>query len=266
MRKDAEAVAQWSPELVEECAARQREIVDNLWGALKPGGYLIYSTCTFNRDENEAIVEYIIDRYGAESVALEGMDAFGEILPAIGSEVSAARFMPHRTRGEGLFMAVVRKPGELKPVAPAERRKPAKGSKGAVKLPGWMPSGLEPLMAEDTIYGVEPRWRELTELLVKRLDVIMPGVEVAAVKGRDLIPAQGVAMLRGDRIPGEVVRAEVDEPTALTYLRRESVTAGEDVPRGYVLLTYGGEPLGWVKNLGNRSNNLYPQAWRIRRL
>ncbi|MDE6802485.1 MAG: rRNA cytosine-C5-methyltransferase, partial [Muribaculaceae bacterium] len=266
MRKDAEAVAQWSRGLIAECVARQREIVDNLWGALKPGGYLIYSTCTFNRDEDEAIVEYLIETYDAESVTPESYGAYPEILPAIGSAVSAYRFMPHRTRGEGLFLAVLRKPGELREGQTSERSKSGKGVKGQQKLPAWWPAGLEPVVIEDTIYGVEPRWRDLTEQLLKRLDVIMPGVEVAVIKGRDLIPAQGVAMLRGDRIPADVDRVEVDEPTALTYLRRDAVTLGDDAGRGYLLLTYQGMPLGWVKNLGNRSNNLYPANWRIRHL
>ena len=268
MRKESEAVAQWSRGLIAECAARQREIVDNLWGALKPGGYLIYSTCTFNRDENEAIVEYLIDTYGAESVALDGAaEAFPEILPAIGSEIAAFRFMPHRTRGEGLFMAVVRKPGDLREGVPSERKKSGKGGvKSQVKLPLWWPAGLDPIVIGDALYGVEPRWRDLTEQLIRRLDVIMPGVEVAVIKGRDLIPAQGVAMLRGDRIPPEVERVEVDQPTALTYLRREAITLSESAGRGYLLLTHQDTPLGWVKNLGNRSNNLYPPAWRIRHL
>ncbi|MDE6715609.1 MAG: RsmB/NOP family class I SAM-dependent RNA methyltransferase, partial [Muribaculaceae bacterium] len=68
MRKDDDAVAQWSESLIKECAARQREIIDNAWQSLLPGGYLIYSTCTFNRLENEDILNYLIDEYEAESI------------------------------------------------------------------------------------------------------------------------------------------------------------------------------------------------------
>lgn len=268
MRKDPEAVAQWSRGLIDECVSRQKEIIDNLWGALRPGGYMIYSTCTFNRQENEQMVEYMLETYGAESVRMKCFEEFEQILPSIGSAaVAAARFMPHMTRGEGLFMSVVRKPGEHRAEgSDDDRRRSQKGAGGALKLPVWWPAGLEPLVVGDTLFGIDKRRTGLVGELMKRLDVLQPGVEVATIKGRDMIPAQGVAMLRGDRIPSEVARVEVDEPTALTYLRRETVSPEGDLPRGYVLLTYGGEPLGWIKNIGNRSNNLYPLPWRIRHL
>ncbi len=104
MRKDAKAVEQWTPALVAECAARQRQIVDNLWLALAPGGYMIYSTCTFNRTENEEMVQYMIDRYGAEPVEIP-VDPSWSIIPAIGNDFPAYRFIPGAIRGEGLFMA-----------------------------------------------------------------------------------------------------------------------------------------------------------------
>ena len=82
MRKDPEAVAQWSPALVESCAKRQREIISNLWSALKPGGYFVYSTCTFNRTENEDMVRWIIDEYDAEPVEIPAEASWG-ISPGI---------------------------------------------------------------------------------------------------------------------------------------------------------------------------------------
>ena len=90
------------------------------------------------------------------------------------------------------------------------------------------------------------------------------GVEVATVKGKDLIPAHALAMstiLRDGVFPV----AEVDYTAAVAYLRREavSVPGGDDIAKGYVLMTYKGKPLGWVKHLGNRANNLYPQSLRI---
>ena len=148
---------------------------------------------------------------------------------------------------------------------PAESRQ-RRQSKKSVQLPPWWPQQLEPLPAGDTLYGVEPRWMPLVSQLMKHLDVILPGVEVATVKGRDFIPAQGVAMLPECYLPDGVTRVEVDEPTALTYLRREAITLPDGTPRGFVLLTFAGSPLGWVKNIGNRSNNLYPLPWRIRHL
>ena len=84
MRKDDEAVAQWSPALVEQCAARQRSILDDVWPALRPGGLMIYSTCTFNLAENEQMVNYLIEHFGAEPVAVPIQDEW-HIAPAIDS-------------------------------------------------------------------------------------------------------------------------------------------------------------------------------------
>ncbi|MDE6048233.1 MAG: RsmB/NOP family class I SAM-dependent RNA methyltransferase, partial [Paramuribaculum sp.] len=82
MRKDPEAVAQWSGALVESCAGRQREIVANLWESLAPGGYFVYSTCTFNRVENEEMVQWIVDEYDAETVDISVDESWG-IAPGI---------------------------------------------------------------------------------------------------------------------------------------------------------------------------------------
>ena len=109
-RKDSQAVAQWSKSLVRQCSQLSRQIVADVWDALRPGGYFILSTCTFNRDENEEIVRLLVDDYDAEPVAIPCEHDWG-IAPAIDSAAPAMRFLPHLIRGEGLFMAVVRKPG-----------------------------------------------------------------------------------------------------------------------------------------------------------
>lgn len=120
MRKDPAAREQWSQGLVRSCAAMQEEILDNIWPTLKPGGYLIYSTCTFNRleDENQAL--RLISGEGAESMNLN-MPAEWGIGASREQDLHALRFMPHITRGEGLFLTVLRKPGHLTE-KPAKKR------------------------------------------------------------------------------------------------------------------------------------------------
>lgn len=114
MRKDNEARRQWSQELVDRCSVLQREIVANAIKCLKPGGFLIYSTCTFNRYENEDNAKYISDELGLEPVDLKLPEDW-DIPRGIGSHLPVYRFMPHKTKGEGLFLAVFRKPGEWEP-------------------------------------------------------------------------------------------------------------------------------------------------------
>ncbi len=266
MRKDDEAVAQWSPALVRECAERQREIVDNAWHALRPGGLFIYSTCTFNRPENEDIVEYLVNSLGAESIDL-CPPAEWNIHTAIDSPTHGYHFFPHRTRGEGLFLAVVRKPDD----EPRETIRVSKNKKGKKDTPAQVPAlakewianprNTQLIASTDSINAISTEYADEIAILRDNLRVIYYGCEVATVKGKDLIPAHSLALntcLQHKAFPA----CEVDYATAIAYLRGETITI--DAPRGFVLIKYNDMPLGWVKNLGNRANNLYPKEWRIK--
>ena len=264
MRKDAEAVAQWSPALVAQCAELQRSILQNLWPALRPGGFLIYSTCTFNRRENEDNVRWLIETYGAETVELPADPAWC-IAPALDSDIHACSFIPGRTEGEGLFLAVLRKPGDeaftTQPSADKSggksARKERRGSKPAPVLAeaqSWLMPGCGATLTldGDRIMAVFPQSVAGTH----------PSLEVGTVKGRDAIPSQQLAFSRIYR-RGAFPEVEVDRMSALMYLRGEAPQLPSGTPRGHILLTYRDLPLGFVKNIGNRCNNLYPRPWRI---
>jgi len=267
MRKDAGAVAQWSPSLVEQCAELQRAILDNLVPILRPGGYMIYSTCTFNTLENERNVEYLMREYSMEPVAIPTGNFHG-IAGAAAGDMPVFRFMPHRVRGEGLFMAVLQKPYEAE--APRQRKLRDKRGNGQI------PAAAHQLLADNTrnhtlsvdadvVRMVPRRNGTARRLLAAACDVILDGVAVGTVKGRDFVPSHHLCMSPGLLAP-EVPRIELDRTTALNYLRREAVELPGDTPRGYVVATYGGHPLGWLKNMSTRANNLYPAEYRIRTL
>ena len=114
MRKEDVARSQWSPQLIEQCATLQKKILCNAEKALKPGGFLIYSTCTFNRCENEDNAQFIADELGMEPIDLNLPEEWN-IARGIETDLPIYRFLPHRTKGEGLFLAVFRKPGEWLP-------------------------------------------------------------------------------------------------------------------------------------------------------
>lgn len=262
-RKDEEAAAQWSPPLVDECSARQWEILTNLWGALKPGGYLIYSTCTFNRQENEEIAERIVNELGAESIGLEFPEEWN-IAPGIDTKTNCYRFLPHRLRGEGLFVTVVKKPGEIIP-AKVKHPKTLKQDKTLEHLRKWLNNGDRYMLKRigDSIIAVDKTHASTATLLKQHLDIIKHGIELATIKGRDYAPTQSLAMSTEINLKA-FPTSEVDKETALSYLRREVVgTLPEGTPKGYLLLTYENLPLGFVKNVGNRANNLYPLNWRV---
>lgn len=108
-RKDPNAVNEWSMQNVESCWKLQRSIVGDIWQCLRPGGILIYSTCTFNAKEDEDNVSWIVDELGAEPVMLEGVRKEWNITGALKGSLPVYRFIPGKTRGEGLFLAVLRK-------------------------------------------------------------------------------------------------------------------------------------------------------------
>ena len=108
-RKDDRAISEWSPEGVELCWKRQRRIVADIWPCLKQGGILIYSTCTFNREENEDNVAWIASTLGAEVLPVDTETEWGITGNLTGEDFPVYRFLPHHTSGEGLFVAVLRK-------------------------------------------------------------------------------------------------------------------------------------------------------------
>ena len=261
MRKEAEDVAQWSPALVRQCAALQRSIVDDAWHALKPGGLLIYSTCTYNSEENEQVVQHLIDTCQATTVEVP-VEAGWKVHPGIGTSAHCYRFMPHLTRGEGLFMAVLRKPeGKARP--PKMKAGKARGNTAWPRgTEHWLDCAGDYSLAMrgDTIVAIPHDLEPCATLLHGALHVLHEGITLGTVKGRNCVPSHALALSTALN-PEAFARCEVDYATAMAYMRGETVVV--DAPRGYVLLTHHGSPIGFANNLGSRANNLYPKPWRI---
>ena len=273
MRKDDEAVAQWTPALVDSCVARQREILANLWQALRPGGFLIYSTCTFNRAENEENVAWLVDNYGAESVPVALSDYPG-VAGGIDTPYACCRFIPGRIDGEGLFLAVLRK--DAADISPSCRRRD-KGRKGVkpVALPSGgaeyvlrcLGDGFKAMLMPDgaTLTAVPAASADFASTLRDGgLDILACGIAVAALRGRELAPCHALAMAASLRA-GSFPVLDLDYRSAMAYLHGDALSDIPDgAPRGYLLPCYRGKALGLAKCVGRRANNLYPDQWRLR--
>lgn len=274
-RKEEDAVSLWSMDNVSLCQNRQREILTKLWPSLKTGGYLIYSTCTFNAYEDEMNVAWIRDQLGAEILEVP-VQADWNIQGAYkGFDFPAYHFLPSRTRGEGFFMAVLRKTAQTLDQGIRPLQKPSKPSKGKPKeqvpsdalrqVSSWVRCEDYELLALDAGVTAFPKAHldVLEQIRLTGIYVLSAGVTLATIKGRDLVPGASLAtsgILQRDAFPA----MDVDLPTAISYLRRESIPTPDSLPRGYVLITYKGAAIGWAKNVGSRANNLYPQEWRIK--
>ena len=274
-RKDQVAVDEWSLENVDICWQRQRRILSDIWPALKPGGLLIYSTCTFNREEDEDNVAWIARELGADMLEVPVEEAWGITGNLIGDSFPVYRFLPHKVKGEGFFLAVLRKhAGEVETVEPrAEKKKKAskdvKGKAPQLSVPKEAKDWLQiPGDYQLTINGTNvqafPKSHETVYTLLQQyVKVVHAGITLGEMKGKDLIPHHSLAMSTA-LADGAFPKAEVTYEQAIAYLRKESLVLDAGIPRGYVLLTYQNIPLGFMKNIGNRANNLYPQEWRIR--
>lgn len=274
-RKDEASVGEWSVENVQLCAARQRRILHDIWPALRPGGLLIYSTCTYNTEEDEENVRHIVEELGAEALPV-ATDETWHVTGPLRYGNPVYRFFPHKTKGEGFFLAVLRKEGDEE--YEAENERPTKSSKNKGKkdkkatLP--IPQEAWDYFREKENITLEwdgPQLRMIPtahksfidRIRDKRLRILSAGVVVGESKGKDLIPSQALA-LSLELNPSAFPDAELTWEEAIRYLRKEAITLPEGLPKGYLLMRYQGIPLGFVKHLGNRSNNLYPQEWRIR--
>lgn len=259
-RKDQGAVTDWSEQNVNMCAQRQKEIIESIWPALKPGGFMIYSTCTFNRYEDEDNVEWIIDHFGATPKKIETRPEWNISGSLTNARIPVYHFMQHRTRGEGFFLALLQKPQAAyrEPML-----KPFKQSPGIPQqCSSWLHGNHEFFIKEDKIYALPQELACNMWHVSQQLYALVPGIETAQLKGRDWVPAHGLAMsenLNKDAF----TRVEITRKQALQYLHCDAIQL-DDAPRGIVLLTYMDVPLGFAKNLGNRANNMYPQEWRIR--
>ena len=260
-RKDEEAQRQWSEDNVALCEARQRRITADVWPSLRQDGLFIYSTCTFNKYENDSNVQWIASELGGECLLEDDLLHAGEgvIKTALGYSL-----VPGHVEGEGQYCSALSKISE---VEFRETRLNAARPSKTQTLPEGIVAGLLRVKAVvrlkgETVIAVPENISSDLALIEQALHVISAGCAVGTLKGKVLVPDADLALsLMYDRTA--FPEAEVDRDTALAYLHRDAITL-PDAPKGYVAVVYGGLPLGFVKNLGNRCNSLHPQSRRIR--
>lgn len=267
-RKDDGAVGEWSTENVAACAERQMQIVRDVWPALREGGFLVYSTCTFNRAENEENVERICHELGAEPVEINRQPAWGIAGDTAGKGLPVCHFFPHLAKGEGFFLALLRKTAEA-PEAKGKKQKrdgKRKAPAASATLARWLrrPELFRLFQADEThVAAVRETLFADMQRLGEAVRVVSAGILLAEAKGKKTIPQQLLALsteLATEAFP----LVELSYGQAIAYLRKESICLPGGTPTGFVVATFRGHALGFLNNLGTRANNLYPAEWRIR--
>ncbi len=258
-RKDKKAIAEWSPDHVQFCAARQKRILADALQTLRSGGTLIYCTCTYNDTENEQNAAWLAESFDLERIALKIPDNWGIISKEFGYQ-----FYPHRVRGEGFYIACFKKLKGIdfksdKHLAFA-KWKPFPANSAVTK---WLqgPERFDFFQNEKgNIFAVLKAQFQDCQHIAKKLYRLNLGLEVGAVKGKDFVPSHALAL--STCLATGVPAIELDKEQALRFLKKENLDLG-NIPDGWALVRHAGQNLGWIKGIGNRINNYLPRDWRI---
>ena len=246
-RKEEAAVTDWSQETVEMCARRQAEILDSAALLVRPGGRLVYSTCTFAPEENEEAVARFLEDH--PDFAPETVDA-----PWFAAgDPGTFRLWPHKLLGEGHFAAVLRRSGDEAPEGEGGpgQKLPKEWVSFSKELGITLPEG------KAVTFGQSMFWapREMPDLA--GLKVLRPGLELGVLKKDRFEPAHALALWLKDCKTKLDLTPESRETEA--YMQGNVIPAAE---KGWCLVTVGGYSLGWGKGDGKQLKNHYPKGLR----
>ncbi|WP_423128862.1 methyltransferase RsmF C-terminal domain-like protein [Gaoshiqia sp. Z1-71] len=261
-RRDPAAANEWSLENAGHCAVRQRRILAESRYCLKSGGYLIYSTCTFNPAENEENLSWLKNQGGFKSIRVPVLPGW-QVDELEYDGIWAYRFLPHKTKGEGFFIALLQKTEESRPVRFPGRFK-TKLQKPAVVSQNWVlqPETKKFFQHQDQLKFIPAAWEKEILLLFEQVNLVKAGTTMGLVKKHDVLPEHELSMCL-DLNRSAFPRAELLPEDAIRYLARDQFRLN-DQNENWLLATFREIPLGFIKNLGSRFNNYYPKEWRLR--
>lgn len=261
-RKDERALSEWSVANVALCSQRQQRILADIWSTLKDDGFLVYATCSYSLQEDEMILDWLSDTFPVSSISLDVPAEWG-ITPVVSkSGITGYRFFPDKVNGEGFFIAVVRKNEATSGIKQSkykslhDRRTAAQSS--------YLLEGEEQFSVIATKEGFAALYAEHEadfQLLNKSLYLRKTGVALGTPANKGWLPAHDVAL--SINRSWDIPCVDLNREQALKFLKKEDINISPD-EKGWLLATFNGLGLGWLKALGNRTNNYLPKNWRIR--
>jgi NOL1/NOP2/fmu family ribosome biogenesis protein len=262
-RKDPDAVREWSLPHVEFCAARQKRILASAVRSLAPNGILVYSTCTYNRQENDGNAEWLAKTFDLDVVELEIPSDWG-----IAQTEFGLQFFPHRLQGEGFFLAVFRKKEGETP-----KHTPSAAFKNLKPLPknlvpqasAWLAGDADAFFFQipsGEVLALPAQLESEHLLLDKFVRTKWFGTLVGEFKGKDFVPSHALALSQW--ASPDLPAVDLNLEQALRFLKKETFEPPPGTQRGWVLARFEGLNLGWLKVLPNRLNNYLPQERRVR--
>ncbi len=262
-RKAFEAITEWSEANVELCSMRQQRILGDSIVSLRENGYLVYSTCSYSKQENEDVCDWIIDKFHLDPVNI-GIDSSWGITETLSDKHSVPGFRcyPDKVKGDGFFIACFQQTNPVDQFYPYHQNAPSisKQEKDIIDPYIQSPGNYDFYKLHDLIIAFPKKWQEELMAVTKSLNVRKSGVATGTIKGKDLIPHHELAL--SNIISNNNPSVNLDKKQALKYLKRQDLHLETDL-KGWALTTYENIRLGWMKVLPNRVNNYYPANWRI---
>lgn len=259
-RKDPQAVSEWSLDNVNLCSGRQMRIAHDIWPSLKTGGYMIYSTCTYNRLENEDNVERICRELGGEVVEFSFPEEWG----ILSLEKGMYRLLPHRTVGEGFFFAVIQKTSTHEPVKRKDKFR--NNQYKSVQINEIKSQNLQLYQRNEEVYACHgSSITSIFEILDKLPMIYAPGSFVGKAfekkNGLQFKPESVLALISQLDLEYPTITVNIDD--AIRYLNRQSLP-NSDKKSGWHQVVWNGISVGFANGLHAHWNNSWPMEWRLR--
>jgi len=263
MRKEPEAINQWSEGLVRSCAVLQKDIVNDAVKTLKPGGWLVYSTCSYSPDENIDNVLGFLRQHPLEVKTLQ-FDQAWNVTSLQKEDAVGYQLFPHKVRGEGLFISILQKRNNA-------QKKPDPTKKQNTPFQS-VPASIAEYVHDPTEFLIQKKGNEFqiiaaaAESAASRVLQRLPKAELISQileqKGKDFIPSHFMAM--AGIVSPTVSRVDLNLKDALDYLERKTPVMDTITDKGWHLASFHGTLLGWTKHTPQGCKNYYPMNWRLR--
>jgi 16S rRNA C967 or C1407 C5-methylase (RsmB/RsmF family)/NOL1/NOP2/fmu family ribosome biogenesis protein len=265
-RRDPALVAEWSEEQVERCSLRQQRIIANVWPALKQNGKMIYSTCSYSKQENEDILDWMGDKFAVGSLQLSVESDWGIInTKSSKNGFYGYRFYPDQLKGEGFFIAALIKNEGGHFSYPKIKKQNIEILNHAEKgrVDSWLIKNKDSFCFFkhlEQVHAFPESCIQDMSFLQKFLYLKKAGILLGKIQQKELTPNHELAVSL--IINPELIALHLSKEEAIRYLRREDL---DIIPeqKGWLLVQFENHNLGWIKNLQNRMNNYYPMEWRI---
>ena len=263
-RKDNNAIKEWSESNASNCALRQERILKDVMDSLAPGGFIIYSTCTYNPEENIVRVNKLVEDYGFKSIPLEHDPEWG-LKEIEGKNAIGYQVYPHKVKAEGFFISVLQNTREVKPKSRKSRILPEYKNK-QIDLTSYLKVNNDFMFFqpfENEISFLQVIHKTKIEEILGNLTIKRAGRSLGEVKSKDFIPSHELA-LSIDKNPA-IPAVNLDKENALQFLRRNPFEFDPNL-NGWYLIQYETLAIGWAKFISGRANNKLPGNFRIRNL